>query len=609
MTGFSASACPRSPGKGLHSSYAARLRTPQTSRSHSFEDRRSSNIFSTLPEEKEPGNMLNTQIPRNSHHLQSFSPDQGTYEDRLLPSRDSEDLQTSFDLLSEEHLKTPIKQLQSRRKPKINVTGIKFSAEPGLGSPENSQDIDSNTDSPNNERNAHLYNQILRTELLGPSFQSDRTPCSPSSLKTPESKVSAKNALRRKRMIKKRFDPRQCKGIKRNLFQFKGSSEKPKIRTDFLRASTEYALSPLSSLSNTPVISESYLNQQFNSKPRRKIPKMPFKILDAPSLKDDFYLNLMDWSSQNVLGVGLHQSVYLWNGTTSKVSKLLDLSVLNPTEKSNEVTSVCWNPGGTELAVGTRKGKIQLWDVEKQQLIRIMEGHGSRVGALAWAPVTNESSVGSLVSGSRDKTIGKRDVRSKNDLVTRLLGHQQEVCGLRWSFDGEQLASGGNDNMLMVWDKKSTQYGAVCRFSEHKAAVKAIAWSPHQKGLLCSGGGTADRCIRFWNTLESPGRCLSCYDTGSQVCNLVWAKNVNEVVSTHGFSLNQVIVWSYPKMRKVATLTGHSMRVLFLANSPDGETIVTGAGDETLRFWSVFPGTKRERLSNSALFPQPGELR
>lgn len=42
-------------------------------------------------------------------------------------------------------------------------------------------------------------------------------------------------------------------------------------------------------------------------------------------------------------------------------------------------------------------------------------------------------------------------------------------------------------------------------------------------------------------------------------------------------------------MEKVATLTGHTYRVLYLAMSPDGSTIVTGAGDETLRFWNVFP--------------------
>lgn len=42
-------------------------------------------------------------------------------------------------------------------------------------------------------------------------------------------------------------------------------------------------------------------------------------------------------------------------------------------------------------------------------------------------------------------------------------------------------------------------------------------------------------------------------------------------------------------MNKLATLTGHTFRVLYLAMSPDGSTIVTGAGDETLRFWNIFP--------------------
>ena len=45
-------------------------------------------------------------------------------------------------------------------------------------------------------------------------------------------------------------------------------------------------------------------------------------------------------------------------------------------------------------------------------------------------------------------------------------------------------------------------------------------------------------------------------------------------------------------MQKICTLTGHTYRVLYLAMSPDGETIVSGAGDETLRFWHVFPSEK-----------------
>ena len=51
----------------------------------------------------------------------------------------------------------------------------------------------------------------------------------------------------------------------------------------------------------------------------------------------------------------------------------------------------------------------------------------------------------------------------------------------------------------LIWNVSSTS--SITRFTDHSAAVKAIAWSPHQHGLLASSGGTADCCIRFWNTL------------------------------------------------------------------------------------------------------------
>lgn len=70
-------------------------------------------------------------------------------------------------------------------------------------------------------------------------------------------------------------------------------------------------------------------------------------------------------------------------------------------------------------------------------------------------------------------------------------------------------------------------------------------------------------------------------------------------VSTHGYSQNQILVWKYPSLVQVAKLTGHSYRVLYLAMSPDGEAIVTGAGDETLRFWNVFSKARSQKVSSS----------
>ncbi|ORY31623.1 WD40-repeat-containing domain protein [Naematelia encephala] len=316
----------------------------------------------------------------------------------------------------------------------------------------------------------------------------------------------------------------------------------------------------------------------------RQIARTPFKVLDAPELADDFYLNLVSWSTSNVLGVGLNSSVYLWSAQTSKVTKLCDMTTTTAggEEISDSITGIEWTNRGSTLAIGTNRGSVEIWDAEYCKRIRTMSGHTGRVGALAW---NNHI----LSSGSRDRTILHRDTRVPDQYIRKLAGHhKQEVCGLRWNPDTDQLASGGNDNKLFVWG--GTDARPTWRFGEHKAAVKAIAWSPHQRGMLASGGGTADKKIRFWNSLT--GGLVSEWDTGSQVCNLMWSKNSNEIVSTHGYSggpvQNQIHIWRYPSMTQVATLTGHTFRVLYLAMSPDGQTIVTGAGDETLRFWNAF---------------------
>jgi len=120
--------------------------------------------------------------------------------------------------------------------------------------------------------------------------------------------------------------------------------------------------------------------------------------------------------------------------------------------------------------------------------------HGARRPTTALHPITSPS------RNSTTTTAAATDPC----VVRELCAHKQEVCGLKWSFDEKMLASGGNDNKLFVWDAThgSGNSGGnaitepLCSFTDHTAAVKAVAWSPHQHGLLASGGGTADRHIR-----------------------------------------------------------------------------------------------------------------
>lgn len=316
-----------------------------------------------------------------------------------------------------------------------------------------------------------------------------------------------------------------------------------------------------------------------SSKKTRYISSTPDRILDAPQLRNDFYLNILDWSSHNMLAVGLHNNVYLWDATRGDVIFLMKLE-----REEDYICSLSWTKEGNYLAVGTSDCKVQLWDVELQKRLRSMGSHTSRVGSLSW----NDHI---LSSGSRSGHIHHHDVRMAEHHISTLTGHTQEVCGLSWSPDGRYLASGGNDNLVHVWPRvqeggAGNESQSVRCWSEHQGAVKALAWCAWQPNVLASGGGTSDRHIRIWNV--NSGSCVSSLDTQSQISSLVFAPNYKELVSAHGYAHNNVVVWKYPSLTKIAELSGHEDRVLSLVLSPDNSTIATVAGDETIRMWKSF---------------------
>ena len=119
-------------------------------------------------------------------------------------------------------------------------------------------------------------------------------------------------------------------------------------------------------------------------------------------------------------------------------------------------------------------------------------------------------------------------------------------------FLSHTLATGANDNLVLVWDDRNTN-APISTFNDHQAAIKAVAFCPWQPRTLATGGGSLDRHIRFWNL--STGNIINSIDTGSQVSSIVWSsEEYKELASAHGYSHNQVTVWKYPTMGKVADL-------------------------------------------------------
>ncbi|KAH7320188.1 WD40-repeat-containing domain protein [Stachybotrys elegans] len=305
---------------------------------------------------------------------------------------------------------------------------------------------------------------------------------------------------------------------------------------------------------------------------RRRIATAPERVLDAPGLIDDYYLNLLDWSSGNQVAIGLERNVYVWSADEGSVSCLLE------TPADTYVSSVKWSGDGAYVGVGLGTGEVQIWDVAESQKIRSMFGHDTRVGVMGWSKHL-------LSTGARSGLVFNHDVRIAEHKVAELVSHTSEVCGLEWRSDGAQLATGGNDNLVSIWDARSL---SVPKFTKtnHKAAVKALAWCPWNMNLLATGGGSYDRHIHFWNTTS--GARVNSIDTGSQVTSLRWSPHYREIVSSSGFPDNSLSIWSYPTLVRNVEIPAHESRVLHSCLSPDGQMLATAAADESLKFWKIF---------------------
>ncbi|KAI0860152.1 WD40 repeat-like protein [Xylaria cubensis] len=319
---------------------------------------------------------------------------------------------------------------------------------------------------------------------------------------------------------------------------------------------------------NRPLKSAGASSAQF----RRRIATAPERVLDAPGLIDDYYLNLLDWSSGNQVAIGLERNVYVWSADEGSVNLLLE------TEPDTYVSSVKWSDDGAYVGVGLGSGEVQIWDVAEGAKIRSMFGHDTRVGVMGWNKHL-------LSTGARSGLVFNHDVRIAEHKVAELVSHTSEVCGLEWRSDGAQLATGGNDNLVSIWDARSL---AVPKFTKtnHKAAVKALAWCPWNMNLLATGGGSYDRHIHFWNT--TTGARVNSIDTGSQVTSLRWSTSYREIVSSSGFPDNSLSIWSYPTLVRNIEIPAHESRVLHSCLSPDGQMLATAAADESLKFWKIF---------------------
>ncbi|KAK6312689.1 hypothetical protein J4Q44_G00160360 [Coregonus suidteri] len=273
----------------------------------------------------------------------------------------------------------------------------------------------------------------------------------------------------------------------------------------------------------------------------------PQLTLALPSLQDDYYSHLLDWSNSGMVALALGSDVFLWKADTHTLQGCIHPGAADspslPLSLSHSVSSVSWSRDGCTLGIGTKEGGVQLWDVEKRTRLRTITSHLSGVGALSWNQHV-------LSSGSVLGLIHHHDYRLETPTVG--VFHQQGgVCGLEWAPQGDWLASGSIDGLLNIWTNdlgSKTKTHPPAKTMTQPSAVKAMSWCPWQKELIATGGGQSDGVLRIWN--NQSGTCVDSAQTNSQ-------------------------------------LHGHMGRVLHLAVSPSGTKLLSAGANCLGHVWNT----------------------
>ncbi len=167
-----------------------------------------------------------------------------------------------------------------------------------------------------------------------------------------------------------------------------------------------------------------------------------------------------------------------------------------------------------------------------------------------------------------------------------LIGHTDEIYCVRFSPDGNLLATASKDQTARVWDLKTGKCSAI--LSGHQAEVNSVAFSADGKRLASASD---DGTVIIWDLATfKVDRRLSTHPSGT---NGVGFSRDGTRMATCGRD-RDARLWDTATWQPVAVLSGHQENIGTLAFSPDGEVLATASDDGQVRLWNADSGEAQE---------------
>jgi len=310
-------------------------------------------------------------------------------------------------------------------------------------------------------------------------------------------------------------------------------------------------------------INNPYCSQSQYSRP-------PMKMMEVTGIHSDFYLHPLDWSANNVAAISLKGMIGLFSPQWE------DFIVMQ--EGYYDPSALCFSNDANKLTVATSSGRLLSVDID---VVRIAAVH---VHSYFYVTIIKKFDSGNIF-GDIIGNLYITDNRDTKNTVFRMRAHEREICNIVRSPLRPYISTGSNDNLVKIWDERNMD-APLMKYAAHKAAVRAMDWSPRDSSIIVTAGGLTDKMMYMWdvNTGETHKSAL----TGSQTCNIVWNEFHDVLISSQGFNTNQIYVWNSENLSVIDNIDYHNGRILYMAQSLDQEYILSASPDGSCNIWNLF---------------------
>ena len=293
--------------------------------------------------------------------------------------------------------------------------------------------------------------------------------------------------------------------------------------------------------------------------------------------------------------------VCIWNVVAA------DVAVQHLRGHTGPVFAVSFAPDGRLIASGSQDATVRLWSAETSEQVMVLGVRNNVVRALAFSPNS-----GFLAFSSDDRTIRLRDISEGQPKRHSSHRHKSAIHSINFVPDGGKIAAASGQDVIFCSATSGKKISTIYRGSE---PILSVSMAPDGQLLASAHGSsvyvtTLPRSASEISSITLDGHAASVRSVtfspdGLYIASAsddltvrVW-RNSGKAEALPPSADSKTVQQQTPfqTLADIRELTGHKTRysVNSVAVSPDGNFIVSGNNDSSVRVWDLETG--KERLS------------